>query len=284
MADGTEHWIGLGVVGNFAGHLEQAGEAAHFVGLRIPDAVAPKGLFPFYVPGSGSHFLHCDPMSSERLLLPGDPSSIQIEPEVGLWCDLEWADDRVTRLRPTHFGAHDDCSIRRPDLCKISEKKNWGPCTKGFSATRLPVEGFSAGSDIDAFRLASYLERDGKLHPYGVDSGLASYSYFHERLLDWLVDRMNHQQDDGPLESIADWLQIADRPTRALISIGATRYTDFGEAHFVEPGDRAIVVVYDARRYDEPAIRAALEEEPGPLTLKGASVLARRVEHGASAR
>ena len=43
--------IGLGVAGNFAGHLEQAGEADDFKDLVIKDADAPKGIFPFYVPG-----------------------------------------------------------------------------------------------------------------------------------------------------------------------------------------------------------------------------------------
>lgn len=42
-----EHFIGLGVAGNFAGHLEQAGEAADFAKV---EAVQPKAIFPFYVP------------------------------------------------------------------------------------------------------------------------------------------------------------------------------------------------------------------------------------------
>ena len=34
---------GIGVAGNFAGHLEQAGEAADFVNVVADSAVAPKG-------------------------------------------------------------------------------------------------------------------------------------------------------------------------------------------------------------------------------------------------
>ena len=33
-------FIGLGVAGNFAGHLEQAGEAADFVAVKVADKVA----------------------------------------------------------------------------------------------------------------------------------------------------------------------------------------------------------------------------------------------------
>ena len=42
----TDPFIGLGVAGNFAGHLEQAGEAADFVAVKVDDKVAPKALFP----------------------------------------------------------------------------------------------------------------------------------------------------------------------------------------------------------------------------------------------
>ncbi len=37
-------WIGLGVAGNFAGHLERAGEADDFKDLAITDARASKGV------------------------------------------------------------------------------------------------------------------------------------------------------------------------------------------------------------------------------------------------
>lgn len=40
-------FIGLGVAGNFAGHLEQAGEASDFVAVVVRDTTAPKALFPF---------------------------------------------------------------------------------------------------------------------------------------------------------------------------------------------------------------------------------------------
>ena len=39
-------FIGLGVAGNFAGHLEQAGEASDFVTVVVRDTSAPKALFP----------------------------------------------------------------------------------------------------------------------------------------------------------------------------------------------------------------------------------------------
>jgi hypothetical protein len=178
-----------------------------------------------------------------------------MEPEIGLLCRLEYRGSEVLRIVPEYFGAYNDCSIRRPGARKISEKKNWGAASKGIARTLLPIDRFGPGGILDHFRLASYLSRGGELHAYGVDSAATGYSYFHERLLEWLVERINSQAEEGPLDSIAGWLEHAEHPERALISIGATRYTDYGEHHFLRAGDTSIVVAYDARHYDEAAIR-----------------------------
>lgn len=269
---GWEGVIGLGVAGNFAGHLEQAGEADDFKELEIADAAAPKGVFPFYVPGGGEHFLHTCPISAERIRLSSDPgvdpegpSSArspaeaerhQIEPEVSLLCDVLYAGERVSGITPRFAMAHNDCSIRRPGARKISEKKNWGRETKGTSDQRIPIDRFEPGGVLDGYRIASFLQRGDALTEYGVDSPVASYSYMYGRLVDWLVEKLNEQRDEGPLEDISEWIRIAGRPSHALVSIGATRYTPFGESTFLERGDRAIVAVYDAARFDAATIRA----------------------------
>ena len=250
-----ERVIGLGVAGNFTGHLEQAGEADDFKDLVIEDANAPKGVFPFYVPGEGDHFLHVYPVSSERVRLGSDDEKHQIEPEVSLLCDLEYDGDRVVGVKPLRAMAHNDCSIRREGAKKISEKKNWGAETKGTSAQSIEIDRFEEGGVLDHCRIASFLLRDGALHDYGVDSPASNYSYMYGRLLDWLVSKLNDQVDEGPLENIAEWLRIGGRPAQALISIGATRYTEFGETTFLERGDQSIVIVYDSRVHGADAIR-----------------------------
>ncbi|MDD4856037.1 MAG: DUF5718 family protein, partial [Sulfuricurvum sp.] len=45
-----KNFIGLGVAGNFALHLEQAGESADFKDVLTDDPNGPKGMFPFYIP------------------------------------------------------------------------------------------------------------------------------------------------------------------------------------------------------------------------------------------
>ncbi|WP_337075858.1 DUF5718 family protein [Aeromonas veronii] len=254
-------FIGLGVAGNFAGHLEQAGEASDFVAVVVRDTTAPKALFPFFVSGHPGQ-LGVFPLSDKAIFLPeaavsGD-EKVQIEPEVALWCELEYADKQVVAIHPRAFGAYNDCSIRRPNAKKISEKKNWGEESKGLAANLLPLSGFAAGCELDDYRIACYLERDGELHAYGVDSAAIDYSYFHGKLLDWAIDKFNHQQDEGPAEHIQGLLAQAGHPPHALISIGATRYTPFGETHFLKPGDTSCVVVYPGSRYSEAEIREAI--------------------------
>ncbi|ALP39599.1 DUF5718 family protein [Aeromonas schubertii] len=262
--------MGLGVAGNFAGHLEQAGEASDFVAVMVRDKLAPKAMFPFYVPGHDGQ-LGVFPVSSDTLLLPeaaisGD-EKVQIEPEVALLCQVEYRDGKVSALRPTGFGAYNDCSIRRPNARKISEKKNWGPCSKGLSATLLPIDGLQPGGLLDGYRIACYLQRDGELIPYGVDSAVVDYSYFHGRLVEWMCDKLNHQEDEGPAEYLLGLLEGAGYPSRLLVSIGATRYTDFGEHNFLAPGDVSCVVLYPADRYDERAVQEAIRSRSFPADM-----------------
>ncbi|MCO4745561.1 MAG: hypothetical protein KC912_12285 [Proteobacteria bacterium] len=269
-----DHAIGLGVAGNMTGHLEQAGEASDFVAVETKEAKAPKGMFPFYVPGHTGQ-LGAFPLSSDALRLPDFEANVQIEPEVALLLDLEWKDGQVAGVHPRAFAAYNDASIRRP-AAKISEKKNWGSATKGVSAAWIPVDGLQPGGVMDSYRLSCFLLRDGTLHAYGEDSAVAGYSYFHGTLLDWIADRLNHQQDHGPLEHLAAHLATAGSPAQAVISIGATRYTTVGESTFLKAGDVSIVVVYDGNRFDDTAIQARLLA--GDDQAAGLSVLRQRVQ------
>ena len=266
--------IGFGVAGNFAGHLEQAGEASDFVNVKVKEAVAPKAIFPFYVPHA-STFLQVFPISHDTIQYPNGADNLQIEPEVALVCDLVYEDKKVVDLIPRAFGAFNDCSIRRAGARKISEKKNWGPASKGFSPASIPLDQFTAGGELDHYRIASFLRRNGQCYPYGQDSPATEYSYFHEKLLNWVMEKMNGQLDEGPAEDISALLAIAGYPKQALISIGATRYLPFGEQNFLQPGDESIVVVYDARIYTPETIQDMANQ--GKLEGKGMSALRQKV-------
>ena len=273
-------WFGIGVAGNFAGHLEQAGEAGDFAAVAAAGN-APKGLFPFYAPGHDS-FLSVFPLSHDTIALPSDATqaaSVQAEPEVGLACRVRYADTgAVEALDPFAFGACNDCSIRRPGAAKISEKKNWGAHSKGIARQLVALDGTSLERATTTYRLTCFLRRDGALHDYGVDSPLSGYSYYGDRLLGWIVDRLaeQHGSADSPLEPVGRYLTACGSPAEVLVAIGATRYTALGESTYLRPGDDSIVAVYDAAEHGPDDLRAAIERDDA-TTLRGASVLIQRV-------
>lgn len=98
---------------------------------------------------------------------------------------------------------------------------------------------------MDRFRIASFLRRDGEWFAYGVDSPVLGYSLYGPALVEWIEDRLWNQIDEGPLENLRHLLEAAGRPTKAVITIGATRYTTLGETGWIRSGDALAVCVYD---------------------------------------
>jgi hypothetical protein len=271
--------FGLGVAGNFAGHLEQAGEAADFSGVDAPHT-APKGIFPWYLPGNVG-FLGTFPLSSDTIVLPESvtPLNLQIEPEAGVLCAIEYDSDRApVALHPRALAAFNDCSIRRDGAKKISEKKNWGVDSQGVASRAFEISELDPDGVTADLRLACFLRRDGVTHAYGVDSPLPGYSYYGDELLDWIIERINKQTggDDSPLEPVAIYLAASGSPERVLIGIGATRYTAFGETNFLRAGDESVVVVYDSTVNDPKSVETAIAERFDD-DLKSASVLVQTV-------
>ena len=259
-------WFGFGVAGNFAGHLDQAGEAVDFQTVVAKEG-APKGIFPWYAPGHDS-FLGEFPLSHDALIVPPateatGPLNLQIEPEVGLACDVIWDGDTIVTLRPFALGAFNDCSIRRPNAAKISHKKNWGPASKGVAAEFFDVHDLTPDGPTATMRLLCHLRTaDGVHHEYGVDSPLLGYSYYGEVLLDWIVERLANQKGapETPLEDVGALMLACGRPQHVLIGIGATRYTEYGGSTFLRPGDEAIVRVYDTAGEESSELRQLVWE------------------------
>lgn len=251
-----KNFIGLGIAGNFALHLEQAGEAEDFKDVMTKEEAAPKGMFPSYLPKEivgAKKQLHTYPFSMSNIKHPEGGLNIQAEPEVALICEFEYHVGKLHKITPTHFAAYNDCSIRVAGAQKISDKKNWGLDSKGISETLIAIDKFEEGGNIHNYSICSFLKRDGEVHPYGEDVEVSGYSYFNEKLLDWMCDQINEQEEFGPLEPLADYLFKCDNPKEAVISIGATRYTEFGEKTYLAKGDEVIVVVYNNTKlsYDE---------------------------------
>ena len=248
-------FLGLGIAGNFALHLEQAGELEDFKNIITAEEAAPKGMFPFYLPKEelegtplrAKEILHTYPLSSSNIRLPDATTNVQAEPEVALICDLEYSAGKLSKITPTYFGAYNDCSLRVAGADKISDKKNWGEDSKGLSNTLIKIDKFDEGGVMDSYSICSFLRRDGEIHAYGEDVELTGYSYFHEKLTDWMLNQITTQEDFGPLESLEEYIMACGNPKEAIISIGATRYTPYGESTFLKAGDEVLVVLYNRK-------------------------------------
>ena len=280
-----EKFLGLGIAGNFALHLSQAGELDEFKDIITAEEAAPKGMFPFYLPQStnsvnqanlkAKKILTTYPLSSEVIRLPTADVNVQAEPEVGLICDLEYTAGKLAKITPTYFGAYNDCSIRVAGADKISDKKNWGQDSKGFSTSLIKIDKFEDSGIIDNYSICSFLRRDGELKAYGENVELNGYSYFYKQLTDWMLNQILNQKNVGPLESIGSYIEACGNPTEAIISIGATRYTPYGESTFLQCGDEILIALYDRNAHSLESVTKNLQEQQ--YTHDNMSVLAQQI-------
>ncbi len=252
----------FGVAGNFTGHLEQAGEAVDFQNVITNEANEPKAIFPTYIPADSDipPFLSIFPFDSKKIIFPKDEEKLQIEAECALLFNASWQGQKLVDLKPVCFGASNDCSIRKQGAKKISEKKNWGPCSKGFSENQIAADSFDKNSLLNDYRIASFLIRDGIVYDYGENSAVRDYSYIYKKLTDWMLEKFNNQKDQGPAEDIHSYLLEAGCPSRIMVSIGATRYTSWGESNFLQNGDKALVVLYPESKYKPEEIKKMAEK------------------------
>ncbi|NOQ30701.1 MAG: hypothetical protein GQ570_06225 [Helicobacteraceae bacterium] len=270
-----QNYAGFGIAGNFALHLEQAGELEDFKDLEVADENGPKGMFPFYLEANSTQ-LGVYPLSDKYINLPSYEANVQAEPEVGLICEVEYENEKVVKITPKYAAPYNDCSIRREGAKKISHKKNWGENSKGLGSKLIELDSFSKGGVLDTYRIASFMIRDGKVIPYGEDTEVVGYSYFHEKLTSWMINQFQTQVDVGPLEPISEYLKEANCPKEFIISIGATRYTEFGEKNFLKAGDDVVIVLYNGALYRPERIEQKVFENS--LDVNGISALIQRVQ------
>ena len=246
----------FGIAGNFTGHLEQAGEAKNFLSVKS-NKNAPKTIFPTYIPSKSDEipvFLEEFPFSSEKIVFPKNEQNLKIEPECAIICKIEYKNENVYSRSPLYFAASNDCSIRKEGNVFISTKKNWGKNSKGFSNQLIKIDRFEPGGILDNYRIASFLQRDKELFEYGEDCDVTGYSYFYKTLIDWCIEKFNTQTNSVPEENILFYLKKANFPNHIMISIGATRYTDFGIKNYLRSGDSSIVVLYPQSKYNKDEI------------------------------
>ena len=277
--------LGLGLAGNFANHLEQAGEAGDFACIIGDEECAPKGIFPFFVPNS-SGILGRFCFDDKFVVLPSDKNLlIQAEAEVGLECEIIYEEQNgkkcVQNVIPKYFMAFNDASVRNDkEAQKLSLKKNFSIASKGFSPQKIAIDEFSQNGVCKDYSIVSFVKSNGKLSQYGELSELNTYSYFYEKLLSWIAKKLNTQEDFGVLEDLPSVLVESNYPRKAIIAIGATRYTPKSENRFLQEGDSVSVIVFNHHKYSFEAICAIADSEDiyaKAQNLSDISVLAQKV-------
>lgn len=247
----------FGVAGNFTGHLEQAGEAKDFTNIATKDENAPKAIFPTYLPiknDSIPTFLLTFPFDSKKIIFPKNEENLQIEPECAIVCNVTWNNDKIENIPPIAFAASNDCSIRKDGAKKISQKKNWGNSSKGISDNLIQIDNFSENGIINDYKISCFLIRNNNIYTYGETSFIKDYSYIYKKLIDWIIEKLNNQKDEGPTENLNSYLANKEKPSQILISIGATRYTDFGKSNFLQANDKSVVILYPSSKYTDEEI------------------------------
>lgn len=91
-----------------------------------------------------------------------------------------------------------------------------------------------------------------------------------------MLDKFNNQEDMGPAQNIYSFLLESNKPEKIMISIGATRYSKWGQENFLQKGDQALVILYPQSLYTAKDISKALEENK--LDLPATSILSQTVE------
>lgn len=254
----------FGVAGNFTGHLEQAGEAKDFTNITTKDENAPKAIFPTYLPiknDSIPTFLLTFPFDSKKIVFPKNEENLQIEPECAIVCNVTWNNDKIENIHPIAFATSNDCSIRKDGAKKISQKKNWGNSSKGISDNLIQIDNFSENGIINDYKISCFLIRNNNIYTYGETSFIKDYSYIYKKLIDWIIEKLNNQKDEGPTENLNSYLANKEKPSQILISIGATRYTDFGKSNFLQANDKSVVILYPCDKYSDEEILAIAKNQ-----------------------
>lgn len=264
--------FGLGIAGNFAGHLTQTGEAK---GLsQAIDDEKPQALFAFYVPNGQENYLTINPYSSDILTIPTKKDAkVQMEAEVAVVADVEYQDDVVTGITPRSMRLFNDATYRNAEVEKLAQKKNWGEASKGIGSQSLPLSGFDPKSGLNAYRFCSFHCRDDNWYLCCQDASITDYSYFYQSVIDWLIDTINQQQSEGALHNIYALLANAGYPKQVLISLGASRYTELGEQHHLKAGDKICMVLYHQDKMDFETIQTCVERGSFSILERDALVL-----------
>lgn len=225
--------IGIGVAGNFENHFAK-------------NQKEPKGIFPYYVPGLENSFLNQYPYTENHISLP--QYSIQNEVELALLCKVNYQGHLPQKITPVAYTLINDVSIRDKNLEKLSYTKNWGMGSKGILFEFRELDNFGKGSLIDDFSLLNLIKRQGVIHQCSQQSSVTDYLFFHEKLIDWVLEKIHHQKDEGLFEKVHPF--FIKKFDFIILALGSPAYEEFGKTHSLEEGDQSISLLYNSKEWD----------------------------------
>ena len=125
----------------------------------------------------------------------------------------------------------------------------------------IQIDEFSENGIINDYKIACFLIRNNEIFQYGETSFIKDYSYIYEKLLNWIIEKLNNQIDEGPTENLNSYLNYDDKINKMIFSIGATRYTDFGKTHFLQENDKSVVVLFPDDKYSDEEILSVVKDK-----------------------
>lgn len=237
--------ISIGIIGNYFGHLSGA--------ENVKEHPLPNGIF----------VIHCDHpetvTSGVEAKYPQSGTDLDIEPEFVIRFATRYQNGRLSELTATHMTIGNDFTIRSLDgSSKISQRKAWGEKSKGINSTWWQMQEFTKANYGKNLNLISYIERDGKFHCATELVDCLDTKLFHGELIEWIIERVNHQQDEGMYEEIHPEFSANNFPEELILYTGAPNYSGWGEENFIETGDKVHISAFKTDKYSPSEVKKRL--------------------------
>ncbi len=249
-----EDSLAIGIMGNIPGHISNA--------ENIQEGVEPTGVFAFYVPDHNSELGIYSLTSGRTILHPRKGEKIQVEPEIVLDCSITYENGLFAKIIPHKLSVGNDFSIRTlKGTTKISQRKVWGKNSKGFKDYWWDLPSSFNHDDFgDEYKIMSFIRRNNILHEYSIETSWSAHKLFYDQLLEWTVQTLNTQKDQGIKEDILnDILKDHPKPQRIFIYAGAPDYTNWGHTHSLEIHDEIIITAYNNQHISLEKIKENIE-------------------------
>ncbi len=223
--------ICIGIIGNYFGHLSGAED--------VQEHLLPNGIFVI-------RREHEETLTTQsQVKYPPAGSHVDIEPEFVIRFKMHYENGKVAGLSPLQMTIGNDFTIRKLEGSeKISQRKAWGEKSKGIHPLWWDMKPFTPENYGKNLKLISYIERKGEFHCATPLVDCSETKVFCSELINWIIDRINNQLNEGMYEAILPEVIDNDYPEELILYTGAPNYSQWGEENFLEVGDKVYIAGY----------------------------------------